>query len=84
MVVEPEDTVSPADIYAGPCQLCMGGAEKAQYLLIDGHWQPWPLVASKPDDVPCVRLRCYICDVDGYREDAAAMNKRIAETNQNV
>lgn len=65
-------------IYDGPCQLCMNGEEKAQYLLIDGQWQPWPLVASKPDDVPCMRLRCHVCDEAGYREDAAEINGRIA------
>lgn len=72
----------------GPCQLCMSGssfgAEKAQYLLINGHWNPWPLVASKPDNVPCVRLRCHICDEAGYREDAAALNARIAEAAESV
>lgn len=69
-----------ADEMSWPCQYCMKGSslgvELAQYVLLDGAWQPWPLVASIPPGA-VVRLPCFRCDGPGYIEAAAKFNAQL-------
>lgn len=56
-----------------PCQYCMAGSsfgtEKAQLVLYEGHWQPWPLVMSRPD-APMVHCDiCPVCDRERFNEE---------------
>lgn len=69
------------------CQFCMAGtvgAQKAQLVLYEGSWQPWPLVAPMPDDVPVILCDiCPGCDRERFNEqEVPRLNQKIAERNQ--
>jgi hypothetical protein len=65
------------------CQLCMSGssfeAELAQYVLMNGVWHPWPLVASKPDGAPCIRLPCHKCLPNEHATACDKFNERLTD-----
>lgn len=66
------------------CQFCMSGsnfgAEKAQLILWNGRWQPWPLVSSKPDAPMLLADVCPVCDTQRFNaEEVPRLNEKIAE-----
>lgn len=66
--------------FAGPCQFCMDGREKAQLVLHEGAWHPWPLVCALPDAAPTLLCDiCPGCDRDRFNaEEVPRLNEKIA------
>lgn len=71
------------NIYAGPCQYCMDGRDKAQLILCEGAWQPWPLVASlPPHDAMILCDVCPECDRERFNtEEVPRLNDKISARN---
>lgn len=71
-----------------PCQFCMSGSslesEKAQLVLFEGRWQPWPLVMSRPEGAPMILADiCPVCDrVRFNEEEVPRLNEKIARQNK--
>ena len=66
-----------------PCQYCMSGSsfgqESAQLVLIDGQWQPWPLVAARPEVPMILADICPVCDRERFNaEEVPRLNAKIA------
>lgn len=72
-------------ISVGPCQYCMSGGsfsipnEKAQLVLYDNVWQPWPLVTPIPDNAPMLLCDvCPVCDRERFNaEEVPRLNAKI-------
>ena len=65
-----------------PCQFCMSGSslgsEKAQIVLYEGRWQPWPLVMSRPDTPVIMTDICPVCDTERFNvEEVPRLNAAI-------
>lgn len=65
-----------------PCQFCMSGSsfgtEKAQLVLWEGQWRPWPLVASRPDAPMILADICPVCDRERFNEEEVPrLNEKI-------
>lgn len=67
-----------------PCQYCMSGSslgnQKAQLVLFEGSWEPWPLVSPRPDGAPLILSSiCPVCDRERFNAEAVPqINERIA------
>lgn len=67
----------------GPCQYCMSGSsagsQRALLILVNGQWQPWPLVAAKPDVPTLLCEICPVCDRENFNvEEVPRLNAKIA------
>lgn len=64
---------------SGPCQHCMDEG-RAQLVLVEGSWQPWPIVATRPDNAPMITTEvCPICDTERFNtEEVPRLNAKIA------
>jgi len=65
-----------------PCQFCMAGsgfgAEKAQLVLYEGFWRPWPLVMSRPDAPMILADVCPVCDRERFNaEEVPRLNAKL-------
>lgn len=66
----------------GPCQFCMSGSsfgsEKAQLVLYEGRWHPWPLVTPRPDAPMVLTDICPVCDRERFNdEEVPRLNAKI-------
>lgn len=66
-----------------PCQYCMGGrslgAFKAQLVLFEGSWEPWPLVMPRPAVPTILADVCPVCDTERFNtEEVPRLNARMA------
>lgn len=61
------------------CQLCMDDG-RAQLVLHEGAWHPWPLVCVRSDDAPVIATRiCPACETDRFNaEEVPRLNDVIA------
>lgn len=65
------------------CQFCMSGSdfgtEKAQLVLHEGQWQPWPLVMTRPEAAPMLLTDiCPVCDREKFNdEEVPRLNAKI-------
>lgn len=69
------------------CQFCMSGSslgsERAQLVLCEGQWQPWPLVASRPEAPMILADICPVCDRERFNaEEVPRLNAKIAAMQQ--
>lgn len=57
----------------GPCQFCMSGSslsrQRAQLVLLDGVWQPWPLVMARPDTPMILCEVCPVCERERFNTE---------------
>ncbi len=58
----------------------MDGDQKAQLILCDGQWQPWPLVASLPPHQGLVLCNvCPECDRERFNEEEVPRLNKVIE-----
>jgi hypothetical protein len=70
------------DTAVSPCPFCMSMSSrvvgKAQLVLFEGRWQPWPLVSPLPDAPMVLADVCPACDRERFNaEEVPRLNRKL-------
>ncbi len=65
-----------------PCQFCLSdsslGRQRVQLVLLDGTWQPWPLITARPDAPMLLCEVCPVCERERFNaEELDRLNANI-------